>query len=173
MLCRRRAGLQRHHDRTEVYARQLDCRVVDAGEAQHADEVPGMHRMLSVPVPIGSHRAHSPPQFAIADGVEPRQEVQRRAPGRCIGDHFAGTLAQRRPVGVALHHGCHGLGDAQTGPADRLGDRFVGTGIPELGILDIQPLSSERQPFPLVLLGTGILHVRASDESHGYLTPDR
>ena len=48
VLAGRCAGLQGHHHRTEVNAGAFDGRVVDAGESQHAHEVPGTHRMRLV-----------------------------------------------------------------------------------------------------------------------------
>ena len=96
----RGAGLQRHHDRTEVDARQLDRGVVDAGEAEDADEIAGSDRILAwwcQSPATDCARVHS---VAVGDRVEARQQAKLRASGRGIGHHLAGPLAERRPVGI-------------------------------------------------------------------------
>ena len=167
MLGSRRAGLQGHHDRAEVYASQLDGGVVDAGETQDAHEVPGVHRSGAVVVPVACHRPSPCPQLLVGDGVEARQEAACGSSRRGIGRHLDGSLAQCGPVGIALHHGGHHLGDAQTWATGHLGDPLVGAGVAELLVLGVEPFAAAGYAFPLLLRGTGVLHVGTSNERHG------
>lgn len=102
-LGQRGVGLQGYGHGPQVDARQVERRVVGAGEAEGADPVAGAQGVLRVVVPPAGQRADAGPQFAVADGVEAREET----PGRRV----PGAFAEGGPVPVALQDGRHDLGE--------------------------------------------------------------
>ena len=96
-LTDRRAGLERDGHRAQLAQCHVDDRVVDAGEAQHADPIAGPQRMLRRVGQAARDGAHALPQLPVGDGVEPGQQVERGAAGPRVRYELDGAL--RRAAG--------------------------------------------------------------------------
>ena len=102
----RRAGLQRHRHGADNAQRDVDAGVVDAGEAEHADTITGCHHSVGQ---SAGQCVDAGGQLAVGDGVEPGEQLGRRAAGLRVFDQLDGALSQRRTVGVAVQHGLDDL----------------------------------------------------------------
>ena len=92
--------------------RDVDGRVVDAGEAEYADSVTGADQ------PVGQsagHLADAVGQLAVGDFVEPGQQRGGGAPGLRVCHQLIRPLRQRGPVGVTLQHGLDDRGEVRPG----------------------------------------------------------
>ena len=125
-----RARLQRHRDGTGNAERDVDGRVVDAGEAQYADPVTGGD-------PVGQragHLADPVGQLAVSDLVEPGQQLGGSAPGLWVCHQLIRPLRQRGPVGITLQRGLDDRGQVRPGGIDGVADGLVRSRGRELGI---------------------------------------
>ena len=75
--------------------------VVRAGEAERRDAVAGLDGVAGQGV---GESPHAGPGLAVGQGVEAGLQLGDGAAGG-VGDELDGALAQRGPVGVAVHHG--------------------------------------------------------------------
>ncbi|SKS61738.1 Uncharacterised protein [Mycobacteroides abscessus subsp. abscessus] len=103
---------------------QVDSGVVDTGEAEHRDEVPGPYRSDGIVVPGGGQRTGHAPQLSVGDGLELGQWAQRRTAGG-VCDELLDSVPERRTVRVPVHDRGDHLGETQTG----LGDGGINSGI--------------------------------------------
>ncbi len=141
-LLHRRTGLQRNGDGTGQRKRHVDDRIVRAGEAERRDAVAGPDRIVGQCI---GESADASPGLAVGHGVEMGLQLGDGASG-CVGDEFDGALAQRGPVGIALHHRADRVGDENVGAAECLADGRIGLGGNELRVVGGQCLESALAP---------------------------
>ena len=110
-VLRRGPGLERNAHRTGTDAGQIHDGELGARGTENRDEVTRAHGMVGVVSPLGGHRAHTFPQFAVGDRVEPLQEAQRGAARMRVGHRLRGTLAEGGAVRVPFHHRGHEVGE--------------------------------------------------------------
>ena len=129
-LLHRSICLQRNRDGSGKRQRHIHDRVVGTGEPERCDTVAGPYRVVGQCVGEG---AHTSPCLAVGQGVESRLQRGNSA-SVCIGDEFDGALAQRGPVGIAVHHGADHVGQYHAGAVEYGGDRWIGLGGNELRV---------------------------------------